>query len=374
MLLGRRRATTLRRGEFWALQDVSFEVSRGEVVGLVGPNGAGKTTLLKVVCGLITPETGSVAVRGRLVPMLALGAGFNGVLSGLENVQLNLSILGLTSAEIARCLDAVIAFADLGDAIAAPVQTYSSGMVARLGFAAAVHASPDILLMDEVLAVGDAQFRGKCYRRLAELREQGVSTVIVSHSPVAILSICSSAMYLSGGKVIARGTPAAVLDRYDADLAPGGRSDGQLAVTNGQRQTGVEITHLGLRDAQGERVANLTSGAPGALWVVACAREPVADLSLNVIVREPSGGDAILALSAGRDGHLLNAPAGEFTVRLQLPHCALRPGTYMVKASLSKGGSSDVLDACESFVFAVRAGPNGFEGGLFHQQRTWSIV
>ena len=155
----RDKTETLRQKEFWALNNVSFELRRGDALGLIGPNGSGKTTLLRIISGLIRPDTGSCEVKGRLAPLIALGAGFIPILTGRENVYTNMSILGLSKHEIDQRFQDVLDFADIGDAIDTPVQSYSSGMAARLGFASAIHTEPDILLIDEVLAVGDAKFK-----------------------------------------------------------------------------------------------------------------------------------------------------------------------------------------------------------------------
>ncbi|WNZ43972.1 ABC transporter ATP-binding protein [Leptolyngbya boryana CZ1] len=202
-LVGRKqRSSVLRPREFWALDDVSFQLKRGEALGLVGKNGSGKSTLLRIISGLIKPDRGQVEVHGRVAPLIALGAGFNPILTGRENIYANMSILGLTKQQIDGCFDQVLDFAEINDSIDAPVQSYSSGMAARLGFACAIHTEPDILLIDEVLAVGDLRFRAKCYRRLAELRDRGVAFVLVSHSSNSILSKCENAVYLSKGKLI----------------------------------------------------------------------------------------------------------------------------------------------------------------------------
>jgi lipopolysaccharide transport system ATP-binding protein len=197
----RQESEHLRPKEFWALDDVSFQLRRGDALGLVGKNGSGKSTLLRIIAGLIKPDRGSVRIKGRVAPLIALGAGFNPILSGRENIYTNMSILGLSKAEIEERFDDVVAFAEIGDALDSPVQSYSSGMAARLGFASAIHTFPDILLIDEVLAVGDAKFRTKCYQHLAKLREQGTSFILVSHNALSIMAICDTAIYLSKSKL-----------------------------------------------------------------------------------------------------------------------------------------------------------------------------
>ena len=196
----------LRPGEFWANQNISFEVKRGECLGLIGHNGAGKTTLLKMLNGLIKPDSGSIEMRGKVGALIALGAGFNPILTGRENIYVNGSILGLHKKEIAAKLDEIVDFAELKDAIDAPVRTYSSGMQVRLGFAvAAVLVKPDVLILDEVLAVGDVGFVIKCLNRVQKILETA-AVILVSHSPQYISRFCSRAIYLEAGRVDADNT------------------------------------------------------------------------------------------------------------------------------------------------------------------------
>ena len=197
-LIGRSRASSERPGEFLAVDDVSFELRRGECLGLIGRNGAGKTTLLKLLNGLIKPDSGRIEVRGRLGALISLGAGFNPILTGRENVYVNGSVLGLRTKHIDARLDEILEFADIGDFIDTPVQSYSAGMQVRLGFAVATALKPDVLLLDEVLAVGDAAFRAKCYDRLARMREQA-AFVLVSHDPDQIARVCSRVLVLERG-------------------------------------------------------------------------------------------------------------------------------------------------------------------------------
>jgi lipopolysaccharide transport system ATP-binding protein len=197
-LLGRDGLNSLRPHEFWAVDGVSLELRRGECLGLIGRNGAGKTTLLKMLNGLIKPDKGRIEIQGRVGALISLGAGFNPILTGRENIHVNGSVLGLTNKEIDAKLDAIVEFAEIGDFIDTPVQSYSSGMQVRLGFAVATALRPDVLLLDEVLAVGDAPFRAKCYERLANIREEA-AFVLVSHDTDQIARVCSSVLLLDSG-------------------------------------------------------------------------------------------------------------------------------------------------------------------------------
>jgi lipopolysaccharide transport system ATP-binding protein len=203
-----------RREVFWALRDVSFEIAQGEMVGLIGPNGAGKSTALKLISRIIGPTSGRVGVNGRVGALLELGAGFHPDLTGRENVYLNGSILRLSRADIRRKLDEIVAFAELERFIDVPVKHYSSGMYMRLGFSVAVHTEPEILLVDEVLAVGDAAFQRKCLDRIDQLHRQGVTILFVSHNLEIVRSVCFRALWLDDGEVVAEGPTETVVARY----------------------------------------------------------------------------------------------------------------------------------------------------------------
>lgn len=205
---------SLRPGEFWANKDISFELRRGECIGLIGKNGAGKTTLLKMLNGLIKPDSGTIEMRGRVGALIALGAGFNPILTGRENIYVNGSILGLSKQEITEKIEEIIDFAEIRDFIDSPVQSYSSGMQVRLGFAVATAMNPDILILDEVLAVGDVGFRTKCYNRIYEVCKTA-AVIFVSHNMPQVDRLCSRALVLSGGKVAFDGDTESAIDQYN---------------------------------------------------------------------------------------------------------------------------------------------------------------
>lgn len=203
----------LRDDEFWALKDINFELKRGECLGLIGRNGAGKTTLLRLLNGLIKPDSGRIEIRGRVGALIALGAGFNPILTGRENIHVNASVLGLSRRDIDRKLGDIIEFAEIGDFIDTPVQSYSSGMQLRLGFAVASALEPDVLLLDEILAVGDAGFRTKCFKRIGEVLQRA-AVIFVSHSEAQVSRICDSTLLLDSGTISHHGSTAEGLRRY----------------------------------------------------------------------------------------------------------------------------------------------------------------
>lgn len=203
-----------RRRPFCALADVSFDVHRGQCLGVIGHNGAGKSTTLGLIAGVLRPSSGSVQTQGRVCPLLELGAGFNLELNGRENIRLNGILLGLTRREVAGRTADIIAFSELGDFIDAPLRTYSSGMIARLGFSVAVHLDPEILLVDEVLAVGDQSFRQKCLARMQDFRRRNTTMVFVSHDVATVARVCDRVALLDHGRLVELGEPAPVIAAY----------------------------------------------------------------------------------------------------------------------------------------------------------------
>ena len=211
---------TLTRGrwkahrEFWALKDITFEVEAGTTTGIIGPNGSGKSTLLQIITGTLEPTHGSVWLEGRVAALLELGAGFNPEFTGIENIFMNTALMGLSRTETESLLPEIASFAEIGDFIYQPLKTYSSGMYIRLAFAAAIAVSPQILIIDEALAVGDAVFQHRCTRRIKQMQENGTTILFVSHDPGAVRALCNRAILLNGGRVEADGAPGEVLNRY----------------------------------------------------------------------------------------------------------------------------------------------------------------
>ncbi len=254
--------TPLRRDEFWAVDDVSFELRRGECLGLIGGNGAGKTTLLKMLNGLIKPDRGRIEMRGRVGALIALGAGFNPVLTGRENIYVNGAVLGLSKKEIDAKYDEIVDFADIGEFIDAPVQSYSSGMQVRLGFAVAIAVRPEILLLDEVLAVGDINFQAKCFNTLARFRDQGTSFILVSHNMHMMARYSQEVLYLTHGRVAHSGDVATGLAMFSRDMATTKGDDAaeptEWATARGSGR--IRFTGAEFLNAKNERVSTVRVG------------------------------------------------------------------------------------------------------------------
>jgi lipopolysaccharide transport system ATP-binding protein len=227
--------------EFWAVKNVSFEIQKGQTVGIIGKNGSGKSTLLQMICGTLTPTAGTIRTHGRLAALLELGSGFNADFSGRDNVFMNAALLGLERHEIENRFDDIVAFADIGAFIDEPVKTYSSGMMVRLAFAVQSQVDPEILIVDEALAVGDARFQSKCFDRLKKLKDQGTSILLVTHSSEQIVTHCDSAILLHEGQVIAEGEPKKVTNKY-LDLLFGKNPEKFNHIDEGDEESPVEDT------------------------------------------------------------------------------------------------------------------------------------
>lgn len=322
---GRPRARDqLRRGEFWALRDIGFEVRRGECLALIGRNGAGKTTILRMLCGLLAPDAGRIEMRGAVGAMIALGAGVKDVLTGRENIYCMGALRGMTRRDVERRVDEIIEFAELRDAIDAPLQSYSSGMRVRLNFAVASALQPDILLLDEVLAVGDAAFRNKCYRRIADLRREA-AVIFVSHNMEQVARTSTHALVLRQGEVAYHGSVEegiGVYEELNRSEAGPGNDEMFLSVREPVLSFSADLGAL-----------RIESGAPLSLLMSVKLARPLGDFLLKVVMYNASGAFAADAVyAATKEG--LSLAAGENHLQLVLDSVPLRPGVYRVAFNL----------------------------------------
>ncbi len=323
MLRGPSREALAPR-EFWALQDITFSVPRGEAFGIIGSNGAGKSTILKVLSGIMRPTRGTLHVEGRLSALIEVSAGFHPDLTGRENIYLNGTILGMTRAEIKRRFDAIVAFSELEEFLDTPVKRYSSGMFARLGFAVAAHVEPDILIVDEVLSVGDYLFQQKCFQRMNEVMSGGATVVFVSHNLRAVSLLCERSMLLERGRIVTMGPSHEVIKAY-LTRGHGARATEDRDIRITEVSLGPERTRV---EFQADEVLEIT--------VAAAARTPHEDISVVVQIVDdhqyPVFDTCTQRLGAGP----LALEAGETlrcTFRMQL---RLADGTYHVSAYLHR--------------------------------------
>jgi ABC-type polysaccharide/polyol phosphate transport system ATPase subunit len=325
------RGRRARYEEFWALQNVSLEVDEGETFGLIGENGSGKSTLLKIIARILRPDHGSVAVVGKMSALLELGAGFHPELSGRENVYLNGSILGLSKAELNRRFDDIVEFAGLERFIDTPVKNYSSGMYVRLGFSVAINVQPDVLLVDEVLAVGDEQFQRRCGEKFAELRHQGKTVVIVSHAMESVRTLCDRVAWLEHGHLQDIGPPSAIIDRY-VGLAHEDREVDEAGQTRwGSGEARIERVEL--LDGSGAPASRVRTGDTVTVRFHYRANEAIPKAVFGMAIHTVDGQHVTGPNT--RDGNCVpDQIEGEGHVDLQIPRLLLLPGTYDVTASI----------------------------------------
>lgn len=301
------RGRLRRHREFWALRDVSFEIEGGTTVGIIGQNGCGKSTLLQIISGTLTPTHGQVWSQGRIAALLELGAGFNPEFTGLENVFMNASLMGFSRRETQRLLPSIERFAEIGQFIYQPVKTYSSGMYVRLAFAIAASVEPDILVIDEALAVGDAVFQHRCLRRIKELHDRGCTVLFVSHDTAAVRALCDRAILLNAGRMIADGTPADVLndyqrivmerqEAYDVDTANasdnasvGSKPESPVQYTYRHGDGTATIVETELCDSARRRVQIVETGAPLTVTVTVRFERDVESPVIGFLIRNRLG-------------------------------------------------------------------------------------
>jgi lipopolysaccharide transport system ATP-binding protein len=377
--LWRRPASRAAFEDYWALSEVSFDVTRGDVVGVIGRNGAGKSTLLKVLSRITEPTTGRVELDGHVASLLEVGTGFHPELTGRENIFLNGAILGMTRAEIRRKFDEIVAFAEIDRFLDTPVKRYSSGMYVRLAFAVAAHLEPEILVVDEVLAVGDAQFQKKCLGKMGDVARSGRTVLFVSHNMAAVAALCNRAILLRGGRVALDSGPDAAIRHYLNEAAAGPSS---LADVPRKGSGRARFTGFHLEDDQGTATVSVQSGDDVRLvFEFACDPAEVGrsfDVGFGI---HTVYDEVLFVLYASYVGQPLTAakPRGRFVCRI--PNFPLSPGTYhvvprieinAVEADFPQApvGTIDVVDG-DFFESGVRTNARG--AGPFLVAGEWSV-
>lgn len=344
---------------FWALRDVSFEVRRGESVGIVGRNGSGKSTLLQIIAGTLTPSSGEVEIRGRIAALLELGTGFNFEFTGRENVYLNGAIMGISRAEMEKRFDEIADFADIGEYIDQPVKTYSSGMFARLAFAVAVCIEPDILIVDEILSVGDMAFQQKCVSRMRQMRDNGLTLIFVSHSPDTVKSICQRGLFLIRGQSAYWGPAEQAVNLYfnfireqtnkeaiksQVDISKpvqfSSKVEGLLRYGTGH----VQIQKADLLNSAGESTRAFQFGESIVLEATVKSHLDIENLSVSFLVRDMAGIDLMGTTTFDERCALPPLAAGEqVRVRFQFANC-LREGNYGISLAINRVSQRDLSD------------------------------
>jgi len=361
------------RSSFWALENVDFAVGRGESVGIIGPNGAGKSTILKLLAGILRPDRGSVAVHGRLAALIEIGAGFHGDLTGRENVFLNGAILGMNRREIRGKLDAIVAFAGLERFMDMPVKRYSSGMYARLGFSIAAHVDPEVLLVDEVLSVGDAVFRLRCIERMHELVRSGTTLVFVTHSLDQMQSICPRALVLAKGRCVFDGKSRAAVGHYQAAMSEEYVAHPtDLRAEDCGRERALELSGLRLLDDVGTEVVWVRAREPIHVELKLNVRRPIRRLVVELNMRASSS-ENLLSVNSGRDGLRVCGEVGEQTILLSMPGIPVCSGQYFwnVRVWDAERGTTEIDT---QFKYPLVIDDEGRATGTLCVDHEWSIT
>jgi ABC-2 type transport system ATP-binding protein len=351
------RGTYPSKETFLALDDVSVDIPVGATLGLIGHNGSGKSTLLKIIGGVLTPTSGQVTRRGRLAALLELGAGFHGDLSGRENVFLNAELLGLSRSEIARKFDEIVAFSGVEQFIDTPMKFYSSGMFVRLGFAVAVHTEPDVLLVDEVLAVGDEQFQAKCLDVIRRFQAEGRTIVLVTHNTAQVEAFCDDVVLLHHGVLRGRGAPAEVIPSYRELLGGKPPSEPEQEDPNSPR---VEIAKVEARNLMGRSLVDFEPG--DSLVVDATYRAEREVPGFVGWVGLYRGKDLMLGVSTRSLGVEDSPLVGDRTIRFELPELFLGGGSYRLALNVASSDGSSMWDVVANAA-EVRVDRRRFPGG-----------
>jgi ABC-type polysaccharide/polyol phosphate transport system ATPase subunit len=358
--------TSRHRSDFWALHDVSLTAGRGEFLGIVGPNGSGKSTLLQILCGIVQPTSGRVATQGRIAALLELGAGFNPESTGRENVFLNGEILGLSRRELERVFPSIEAFADIGAFIDRPVKEYSRGMYVRLAFATAIHVEPEILVVDEALAVGDAAFSNRCIQKFEELKRKQVTVLFVSHDLGLVKRLSDRAVFLLEGRVAAEGSPSDVVNRYvghvlEREKASRGPESSTVKSSFRHGDGTSRILEVQLLNREGCPAGTIRSGEPAAVRVRARALKRAPHLVVGILVRNRLGIDVFGTNTRLQQKNLGDLEPGEeleVTFRFD---CLLTQQEYTLTVATQHwdGSSQDWLDDVLSFRVVDSGGAAG---------------
>lgn len=343
------QSQNLTREEFWALKDVSFEINQGDRVGIIGRNGAGKSTLLKILSRIVEPTSGRISIKGRVASLLEVGTGFHPELTGRENIYLNGAILGMSKAEIRKKFDEIVAFAEIEKFLDTPVKRYSSGMYVRLAFAVAAHLEPEILIVDEVLAVGDVQFQKKCLGKMQDVsKEEGRTVLFVSHNMNAIQRLCSQCVMLERGQLLAHGDTASLVVRYLSSNSYQALPNAMVDVSSASRSGSGEARFKAVQYSSLNQTLLFQpySNGPLEFLLVIESFSFQAVESLAVSMSNQAG---TLLVNADTDsiGQIISLNKGKNKVRLRIENLYLNPGFYTIGLWLAKSGN-DVLDYVES--------------------------
>jgi len=360
-----------RYDEFVALRDVSFQVYEGEVFGVIGENGSGKSTMLKCMAGILQPNAGSVTVRKRMSALLELGAGFHPELSGRENVYLNAAILGMGRRSIAARFDDIVDFSGLENFIDSPVKTYSTGMYVRLAFAVAINVDPQLLIIDEILAVGDVAFQQKCMEKFVDFRNEGRTIVLVTHAMTSVRDMCDRAVWLEHGRLVAEGDPAELVEAYTERMLGDRERGADGSIRRGSGEVIVQAVRMEVGGSSGVKRFRTGDSVVLELDYVASQSVPKPVVSISI---ESLGGAVVTAPSTRDVGLVPEAIRGRGTIRIALADVALLPGTYDLHTTITDFNRQHVFDHLQRAMrFDVMTGKPYETGGLVTMRPEWTL-
>ena len=358
--------------DFWAIRDVSFEVGHGESLGLIGHNGAGKSTVLKLLSRITTPTAGEIRLAGRVAALIEVGSGFHPELTGRENVYLSGSILGMKRREIAAKLERIIEFAGVRDFIDTPVKWYSSGMYVRLGFSVAAHLEADILLVDEVLAVGDAAFQLQCIERLNELRRSGTTMLFISHDLVSIEKLCDRVGLMERGRLISYGAGHEVVEQYQR-MATTAHVAAMADATAPGAAGAARVDAITFHDEQGREIVSASTGAPLLARVHLTVHHPVSDAVVEAFYYSRDGRTLHFQQSTAVAGGELTLAPGTGVIEFSMPGLGLQPGIYSVGATIRERTGADTIDWFYGRT-VLYVEPGKSVRGYFYTPHEWRLV
>jgi ABC-type polysaccharide/polyol phosphate transport system ATPase subunit len=361
--------------DFYALKGVSFDIKQGETIGFIGPNGSGKSTILKLLARIIYPSQGKLIVRGSVASLIEVGAGFHPELTGRENVFLYGSIMGMKRAEVRKKFDQIVSFAELERFIDTPVKRYSSGMYVRLGFAVAAHINPHVLLVDEVLAVGDASFQSKCQQRIEELRRGGMTIAFVSHDMTAVERLCERVVFLQHGQIRSEGEPQKVIsDYYNAVVFKSAEQENEMMTAGNDTITGREAEILGVKflDRDGLEVDSLATGQPLVAQIEYRAYQPIEDPVFELFFY--SADDRLHThYTTALTGERMSQLHGHGMIEIAVDEFGLTPGVFKIDASLARRGAIAPYD-WKPRQYLLKVLPGKKVRGMFYSPHRWRQV
>ncbi|MGH9840989.1 MAG: ABC transporter ATP-binding protein [Blastocatellia bacterium] len=357
--------------DFYALRDVSLEIEQGEAVGFIGPNGSGKSTILKLLARIIYPTRGKITVRGSVASLIEVGAGFHPELTGRENIFLYGSIMGMKQADVRSKFDRIVEFAELRRFIDTPVKRYSSGMYVRLGFAVAAHINPQVLLVDEVLAVGDASFQSKCQQRIEELQRGGMTIVFVSHDMMAVERLCGRVFFIHKGELRSAGDPRDVIsDYYEAVVF---KEEGKnLALPASESDREAEILNVRFLDRDGLEVDSLATGQPMRAQIEYCAHRRIEDPVFELLFY--SADDRLhCQYTTAIAGEPIPSLEGRGVIEIECEELGLTPGIFKIDALLARRGALAAYD-WRPRQYLLKVQPGKRVRGIFYSPHRWRLL